>query len=48
MTTKSIDFLGVEHFDFIIYPLLIDVSNELKANEKKFYATIFEGFKFQN
>ena len=48
MTTKSIDFHGVEHFDFIIYPLLIDVANELKANEKKFYATIFEGPKFQN
>ena len=48
MTTKSIDFLGVEHFDFIINPLLIDVANELKANEKKFYATIFEGFMFQN
>ena len=47
ITTKSIDFLGVEHFDFIINPLLIDVANELKANEKKFYATIFEGFKFQ-
>ena len=48
MTTKSIDFLGVEHFDFIIYLLLIDVANELKENEKKFYATIFEGFMFQN
>ena len=48
MTTKSIDFLGVEHFDFIIYLLLIDVANELKENEKNFYATIFEGFKFQN
>ena len=48
MTTKSIDFLGVEHFDFIICLLLIDVANELKENEKNFYATIFEGFKFQN
>ena len=48
MTTKSIDFHGVEHFDFIINPLLIDVANELKANENKFYATIFEGFMFQN
>ena len=37
----------VENFNFIINLMLIDVANELKENEKNFYATIFEGFKFQ-
>jgi len=48
MTTQSVDFLGVENFDFIINFLLIDVANKLKAKEKKFYATLYEGYKFQN
>ena len=48
MTTQYVDFLGVENFNFIINPLLIDVANKLKVDEKKFYATLYEGFKFQN
>ena len=28
--------------------MLIDVANKLKVDEKKFYATLFEGFKFQS
>ena len=28
--------------------MLIDVANKLKVDEKKFYATFYEGFKFQN
>ena len=28
--------------------MLIDVANKLKVDEKKFYATLYEGFKFQN
>ena len=44
MTTQHVDFLGVENFNFIINPLLIDVANKLKVDEKRFY----EGFKFQN
>jgi hypothetical protein len=40
-TTQSIDFVGVENFYF-------DVANKLKANEKKFYVTLSEGYKFQN
>ena len=47
MTTQYVDFLGVENFNFIIYPLLIDVANKLRVDEKKFYATLYEGFKFQ-
>ena len=48
MTTQYVDFLGVEIFNFIINHLLIDVANELKIDEKKFYAILYEGFKFQN
>ena len=47
-TTQYVDFLGVENFNFIINPFLIDVANNLKVDEKKFYATLYEGFKFQN
>ena len=46
MTTQYVDFLGVENFNFIINPLLIDVANKLKEEEKKFYATLHEKFKF--
>ena len=48
MTTQYVDFLGVENFNFIINPMLIDVANKLKVNENKFYATLYEGFKFQS
>ena len=48
MTIQYVDFLGVENFNFIINPLLIDVANKLKVDEKKFYATLYQGFKFQN
>ena len=47
MTTQYVDFLGVEIFNFIINHLLIDVANELKVDEKKFYAILYEGFKIQ-
>ena len=40
MTTQYVDFLRVENVNFIINPLLIDVANKLKVDEKKFY-TIF-------
>ena len=46
MIIQYVDFLGVENFNFIINPLLIDVANKLKVDEKKFYATFYEGFKF--
>ena len=48
MTTQYVDFLEVENFNFIISPLLIDVANTLKVDENKFYATLYEEFKFQN
>ena len=48
ITIQYVDFLGVESFNFIINPMLIDVANKLKVDEKKFYATFCEGFKFQN
>ena len=48
MTMQYVDFLGVEDFKFIINALLIDFANKLKVDEKKFYATFYEGFKFQN
>ena len=42
MTIQYVDhFLGVENFNFIINPLLIDVANKLKVDEKKFYATLY-------
>ena len=47
-TTQYVDFLGIENFNFIINPFLIDVANKLKLDEKKFYATLYEGFKFQS
>ena len=48
MTIQYVDFLRVENFNFIINHVLIDVANKLKVDEKKFYATLYEGFKFQN
>ena len=48
MITQYVDFLGVEIFIFIIRPLLIDAANKLKVDENKFYATLYEEFKFQN
>ena len=48
MTTKYVDFLGVENINFITNPLLIDVANKLKVEENKFYATFYEEFRFQN
>ena len=48
MTIQYVDFLEVENFNFIINPMLIDVANKLKVDEKKFYATFYEGFKFKN
>jgi len=48
MTTQYVDFLGVENFIFIFNPLLIDVANKLKLDEKKLYATLYKEFKFQN
>ena len=47
-TTQYVDFLGVENFNFIINPLLIDVANKLKVGVKKFYVLLHEEFKFQN
>ena len=48
MTIQYVDFLGVENFNFIISPVLIDVANKLKVDKKKFYATFYERFEFQN
>ena len=48
MTIQYVDFLEVENFNFIINPVLIDVANKLKVDEKKFYVTFYERFKFQN
>ena len=48
MTTQYVDYLGIENFNFIISPLLIDVANKLKVDENKFYARLYEEFKFQN
>ena len=48
MTIQYVDFLGVENFNFIINPFFIDVANKLKVDENKFYATLYEGFKFQS
>ena len=48
ITIQYVDFLGLENFNFIINPVLIDVANKLKVDEKKFYTTFYEGFKFQN
>ena len=48
VTTQYVDFLEVENFNFIISPLLINVANKLKVDEDKFYAILYEEFKFQN
>ena len=48
MTTQYVDFLRVENFNFLFNPLLIDVANKLKVDEKKFSATLYEEFMFQN
>ena len=48
MTTQYVDFLRVENFSFLFNPLLIDVANKLKVDEKKFSATLYEEFMFQN
>ena len=48
MIAQYVDFLGVENFNFIISSLLIDVSNKLKVDENRFYAILYEEFKFQN
>ena len=48
MTTQYVDFLGLENFNFIINHLLINVANKLKVDENRFYATLYEEFKFQN
>ena len=42
MATQYVDFLEVENFNFIINLLWIDVTNKLKLDEKKFYATLYE------
>ncbi|KAL0011890.1 hypothetical protein SO802_006998 [Lithocarpus litseifolius] len=34
MTTRYVDFPGVENFNFVINPLLIDVANKLKVSEE--------------
>ena len=47
-TTQYVNFLGVKNFNFIISPLLINVANKLKVDENKFYAKLYEEFKFQN
>ena len=47
MTIQYVDFLGVENFNFIINPLLIDVANKLKVDEKKFYATFMKDSSFR-
>ena len=48
MTIQYVHFLRVENFNFMINSVLIDVANKLRVDEKKFYATLYEGFKFQN
>ena len=48
MTIQYVDFLEVENFNFTINPSLIDVANKLKVDEKKFYTTLYEGFKFHH
>jgi hypothetical protein len=36
-TTHSIDFLGVEHFNFVFKPFLVNIANQLKSEQKKFW-----------
>ena len=47
MTIQYVDFLGVENFNFIINPMLIDVANKLKVDEKKFYAKFYKDSSFR-
>jgi hypothetical protein len=35
-TTQSIDFLGVENFNFVFNLLLVNIANQLKGEQKKF------------
>ena len=42
ITTQFVDFLEIENYDFVFNPLLIDVANKLKANEKYFKSTSFK------
>ena len=36
-TTHSIDFLGVKHFNFVFKPFLVNIANQLKGEQKKFW-----------
>ena len=38
-TTQSIDFLGVENFNFASKSLLVNIANQLKGEQKKFWVT---------
>ena len=38
-TTQSIDFLGVKNFNFVFKPLLVNIANQLKGEQKKFWVT---------
>ena len=38
-TTQSIDFLGVENLNFVFKPLLVNIANQLKGEQKKFFVT---------
>ena len=46
MTTQYVNFLGVENINFIINPLLIDVANKLKIDEKKFMLHFMKNSSF--
>ena len=35
-TTQSIDFLGIENFNFVFKSLLVNIANQLKGEHKKF------------
>ena len=49
LTSKYIDFLGVETFGVVFNHLMIDFANQLKANEKKFVVTLSkEIHEYQN
>jgi hypothetical protein len=43
--SKFINFLGVENFDFVYNPLLVNVANQLKVDEKKFYVMLSLEYK---
>ena len=36
-TIQSIDFLGVENFNFVFKPLLVNIANQVKGEQKKFW-----------